>query len=166
MILSCLITYLMIAFNSQKRTFVSYEASNSSNYHPKNTVIGKGLNNGSSSNKCQQPEGESSDTVRRVMDLTSGPRSNKMKTASSCNNIHKSHKNCTSFVQRDSSSSGDKSNYSQAASEGEVTLWVRREKSNVFVDHRSNAIPVENSAFSFSSHSNTHSNTSPAESQF
>src|SRR5438309_7185121 len=53
------------------------------------------------------PQHEREAILKRVLAPDFGvPRANPARTVS-CNNIHKSHKNCTSWVQRESSSSGE-----------------------------------------------------------
>lgn len=98
-------------------------------------------------NRLPEPEREA--ILRRVLGTERGPRANPSRTVS-CNNIHKSHKNCTSWVQRESSSSGEKSSHSNNDLDGELLHSWAREKPIA-----ATRCPLENVGFAMSSHSNS-----------
>ncbi|XP_015790702.1 leucine-rich repeat-containing G-protein coupled receptor 4-like isoform X2 [Tetranychus urticae] len=76
-------------------------------------------------------------------------------TSNSCTSIHKSHKNCTSWIQRDSSS-GEKSSAgnNNSSSNGTAIEIIKREKRCYCCKH-CKRIPIENGSFVLSSHSNS-----------
>lgn len=74
-------------------------------------------------------------------------------TSNSCKSNHKSHKNCTSWIQRESSS-GEKSSagITNSSSNGTTLEIIKREK-RCFCCKHCKRIAIENGSFVLSSHS-------------